>query len=107
MQCETYRARGFVDRVAILSQENPTSGGRDETVFFDDERFFVRNPAEMVALRAALIKAARQKPKGVLIIEADKRVLHGTVVDIFNMAADAGIHEINIATRPFRPADQL
>ena len=87
-------------RLAILSQESPELGQRKEIIFFDDERYLVEDKSEMAALQHVLLAAVREKPKAPLVIEADQRVLHGTVVDVFNMAAAAGVKEINIATRP-------
>ena len=89
-------------RLAILSQESQEAGTREEIVYFDDEPFLVRDPARMATLRDSLRRAATDRPKAPLIIEADKRVLHGTILDILNMAGGVGMKEINIATRPPR-----
>jgi len=89
-------------RIALVSQESADAGARQEIAFFDDERLLLGDPVEFMRLRTKLVAAARDKPAAALIIEADKRIAHGTVVDIFNAAADAGIREINIATRPIQ-----
>ena len=38
-----------------------------------------------------------------LNIKADKQVPHGVVVEIMNIAFKAGIHSVNLATRPDTP----
>ena len=92
--------RPYGTRLAIISQESPEPGMRDEIAFFDDERFLVRDTNQMAALRLRLGRVAKDRPAASLIVEADQRVLHGTIIAVFNMAADAGIREINVATRP-------
>jgi biopolymer transport protein ExbD len=93
---------GYGLRVAILSQERPEAGEREEILFFDDERYLVRDDAQMESLKERFAHARRVRPGTPLVIEADERVLHGTVIRVFNMAAAVGIKEINIATRPPR-----
>ena len=60
----------------------------------------MRFSAQMDELRVALARAARERPELPLVVEADQTVRHGTLVEIFNLAADAGIRELNVATRP-------
>ena len=93
---------GYGLRVAILSQERPEAGERDEILFFDDVRYLARDDAQMRLLAERLARARQSQPGTPLVIEADERVLHGTVVRVFNMAAEAGIKVVNIATRPPR-----
>lgn len=62
-------------------------------IFFNDER----TPLE--GLASAFAQAAHEKPQRPLLIEADSRVRHGTLVQIYNMAATVGIREIVLATR--------
>ena len=76
------------------------SGPLQEIVYFADQRYPVGEGAGMDELRAALARAARDKPDMPLVMEADARVAHGTLVRLFNMASDAGIREVNLATRP-------
>jgi len=61
--------------------------------YFNDERL------DAVQLAAALEQAAIIQPGAPLIIEADERVPHGTVVQAWNAALRAGIPEVSIATR--------
>ena len=61
--------------------------------YFNDERL------DAVQLQAALERAAVIHPGAPLIIEADERVMHGTVINAWNAARAAGIPEVSMATR--------
>jgi biopolymer transport protein ExbD len=86
--------------VVVLSQETAGSPTREEIVFFDDRRYLVRQPAQMDELRAAFARAAREQPNLPMVVEADVTVQHGTMIQLLNMASDAGMKEVNVATRP-------
>ena len=86
--------------VVVLSQGSGVRGGPQEIVFFDDQRFLMNPSDSMNELRAAFARATRERPDLPLVIEADQDVRHGTIVKLFNMATDAGITEVNMATRP-------
>ncbi|VGO15252.1 hypothetical protein PDESU_03834 [Pontiella desulfatans] len=61
--------------------------------YFDDERL------DLDRLALALESAAGKHRGSPLIIEADERVAHGTVIKAWNAAMDAGISEVSIATK--------
>ena len=61
--------------------------------FFNDERL------DAARLARSLEVAATENPGKPLIIEADERVPHGTVVEAWNAALAAGIPKVSIATR--------
>ncbi len=86
--------------LVVLAPEPPAGKAREELVFFDDQRFMVRDAAQMDALRAALARATRDRPAMPVVIEADAAVRHGTMVRLFNMAQEAGSREVHLATRP-------
>ncbi len=60
--------------------------------YFNDERL------DFERLGHALEKAAQRNPGSPLIIEADKDVAHGRVVDAWNSAMEAGIEQVSLAT---------
>lgn len=60
--------------------------------YFDDERL------DAERLVPALKQAAMQNRGAPLIIEADRDVAHGRVVDAWNAALEAGIEQVSIAT---------
>lgn len=61
--------------------------------YFNDERLDAEHLAD------ALQRVSQFHPDASLIIEADERVAHGTVVVAWNAALGAGIKEVSIATR--------
>ena len=70
---------------------------QESMVFFNDERL----PLE--GLSSAFSQAVHEKPGSTLIIEADERVPHSTLVKIYNMAMEAGIKEAALCTRVSAP----
>jgi biopolymer transport protein ExbD len=67
-------------------------------VFFNDER------TTLLGLASGFAQARHEDPEVSLVIEADARVSHGTLVRIYNMATESGIRNISLATRmPGRP----
>ena len=61
--------------------------------YFNNERL------DEAGLVAALEIASVEHPDAVLIIEADERVEHGTVIKAWNSAQQAGIMDVSIATK--------
>jgi biopolymer transport protein ExbD len=91
---------GTLQGMTVVALSVPSGAGeREEIVIFDDERFLVRKPERMIALREALESAARRRSADRLIVMADASVRHGTVATLVNMAEEAGLREINVAAR--------
>lgn len=67
-------------------------------VFFHDQRM------PLDGLEMAFRQVAREKENSRLIVEADGRVPHQTLLTIYAMASRAGIREVLLATRPAVPA---
>lgn len=86
--------------VVVLSFRGPHHGGRQEVLFFEDERFPVGQEARMREFQTALAARAARAAEPHLIIQADRRVDHGTVVRLMNIAREAGIRNVNVAARP-------
>lgn len=66
---------------------------QDNMVFFNDEK------TSLDGLGPKLEEAARKRPDAALVIEADARVQNRTLVNIYNMAAAAGLRQVTLATR--------
>lgn len=81
---ETYNAL-----ILTLAQEG--------MVFFNDER------TTLDGLTGIFRQAVHENPDARLLIEADNRVDHAMMVRIYNMAAEAGIRKVTLATRPQGP----
>lgn len=55
---------------------------------------------DWMELPKVLVAALRQDPEVMVVIEADKKVLHGTVVRVMDIARQAGAERMAIATQP-------
>ena len=66
----------------------------------DDERFLLNNEHQMENFRKSLAQSLRKHPDAALIIQADRRVPHGSVLAIMNQAMDVGMRRVNMATQP-------
>lgn len=62
-------------------------------VFFNDER------TTLDGLQSAFAQMAFEHPDMPLVVEADSRVPHSTIVRIYNMAMGVGIKKVLLATR--------
>ena len=63
-------------------------------VYYQDAR------VSLDTLKATLLRTKRQKPGLRVVVNADKHVSHGRVVEIMDMAKGMGIDRIAIATAP-------
>lgn len=86
-------------RAVVMSTEGLSAGSREETIFFDDERFIVKDEQQLKKLKNRIAKRSAAYPDSGLIILADSHVQHGTLVKLFNMAREVGIKEVNVASR--------
>ena len=71
--------------VVTISQEG--------MIFFNDER------TTLEGLDSVLSQAVHDNPESTLIIEADGRVPHRKLIEIYNMAMEAGIQQVALGTR--------
>ncbi len=67
---------------------------REDQVFFNNER------TTLEGLKRRIRMMNKKNPNSTLIIKADTNTRHGNVVQIMNMARQAGIEKMAIATRP-------
>jgi len=74
------------DLVLILTREN--------RLYLNDD------PVQLDELGARLQERLRDRHDGVVIIKADKEVLHGRVVEVMDIAKGAGAVRLAIATEP-------
>jgi biopolymer transport protein ExbD len=67
---------------------------RDQRLYLNDD------PVALDELAARLKERLRDRQDGVVIIKADKEVLHGRVVEVMDIAKSVGAVRIAIATEP-------
>ncbi|MBN1557938.1 MAG: biopolymer transporter ExbD [Lentisphaerae bacterium] len=96
-----FREGAAFGMTAVVLSVGGEGGARREIVFFDDERFLVSDENQMRGLRSAFASRARRQENPGLIIQADKSVRHGTVVNVMNMALEAGVEQVTLAVEPF------
>jgi biopolymer transport protein ExbD len=70
---------------------------RDNRLYLNDD------PLQLADLGARLQERLRDRSDGVVIIKADKEVLHGRVVEVMDIAKGAGAVRLAIATEPKAP----
>ena len=63
-------------------------------MFFNDERM------TLATLGPALARSNRDAAGSPLLIEADEGTSYGTLMDVYALAAEAGLREVVLATRP-------
>ena len=63
-------------------------------MFFNDERM------TLATLGPALARSGRVAAGSPLLIEADEGTSYGTLMDVYALAAEAGLREVVLATRP-------
>ncbi len=82
----------FDAMVVTVSQEG--------MVFFNDQR------TTLDGLQTAFRQAAYGRADPMVVIQADGRVVHRTLIDIYNKAMAAGIRRISLATRLAAPTEE-
>jgi biopolymer transport protein ExbD len=86
--------------VVIMSVRGLDADANEDIVFFDDERFRIKHEDRMTAFRQALSAKFREGKNDNLVIQADRRVPYGTIMEILNMSLEVGIQRVNVAVRP-------
>lgn len=74
--------------------------GAETLVFFDDVRYRLDEAASAEVLRAELARAALRPAGRQLLLLADRRVPHGDVVTLVNLARAVGVQRVNVAVKP-------
>lgn len=69
----------------------------------DDHLYLNDDPVQIAQLGARLQGRLRGRGESVVIIRADKEVLHGRVVEVMDIAKNAGAARLAIATEPKVP----
>ena len=67
---------------------------KDEALFLNNEKVAVPD------LWGRLVDIFRRRPNFMLVIKADKEVTHGRVVEVMDIAKQAGVNRLAIATQP-------
>lgn len=84
--------------VVMLVVDRPK--GPETLVFFDDIRYELSNAAEMEQLRSRVGSGLGQPGGRQLLLLADRRVPHGDVVALVNLARETGIQRVSVTVKP-------
>jgi len=86
--------RSSAEKVAQEKQEV-------QVVITEDNRIFVeKTPVDVGDLAQRFVGLARKDPQTLVIIKADAKTLHGTVVEVMDIAKQSGLNRLAIATQP-------
>ena len=92
---------GFQSRWLAVILSVPGQGDRREAiVFFDDERFRMSEAGQVEGLRQAFQRKMREQPDPFLVVQADHSVEYGVIVQVVNLARQAGVKRVNQAVKP-------
>lgn len=72
--------------------------GDQTLVFFDDARY--QFPSQRELLAAQFVRRATKLGGRQLLLLADRRVPHGDVMTLVNLARETGIHRVNVGVKP-------
>jgi hypothetical protein len=85
--------------VVMLPVSRP-SGQNETLVFFEDEPYNISNTPQPKRLGDALRNRALRETRRELLLLADRRVPHGDVMAIVELARSVGIQRVNVALKP-------
>lgn len=86
--------------VVIMSVRGINGNVSEDIVFYDDVRFKIKNETSRNDLQASFKERVEKTGNSNLVIYADQSVSHGTIINIMNLAKQAGVANVNMATRP-------
>ena len=78
----------------------PRTNGMETIVFFDEERFEMTTQAKQEQLAERIRARVEHEPRREILLLADRRIPHGDVMALVNLARDAGVSRVNVSTKP-------
>jgi len=76
------------------------TNGQETLVFFDDEPFNLGLAARQEQLALRIRTCVEKEPRHEILLLADRRIPHGDVMIVVNLAREAGVSRVNVATKP-------
>ncbi len=86
--------------VVVMSVKGIKDNVTEDLVFYDDVRFKIENETPRNDLMESFKERIEQTGNSNLVIYADQAVSHGTIINIINLAKQAGVANVNMATHP-------
>lgn len=78
----------------------PRTNGLETLVFFDDDRYTIDTPDRREKLAERISQRAALEPRREILLLADRRIPHGDVMSVVNLAREAGVSRVNVAVKP-------
>ncbi len=91
---------GIQQGLTLVMLRAQRAQGAETLIFFDDVRYQLSVPEQGEQLRAELARAALRPDGRQLLLLADRRIPHGDVMDLVNLARAAGIRQVNASVKP-------
>jgi biopolymer transport protein ExbD len=76
------------------------TNGQETLVFFDDEPFDLGLAARKEQLAMRIRNCVALEPRREILLLADRRIPHGDVMTVVNLARAAGVSRVNVSTKP-------
>ena len=86
--------------VVVMSIKDMNGNVTEDIVYYDDVRFRIANKGPRSELAESFKNRIERSGDSNLVIYADRHVSHGTILTIMNLAKQAGVSKINMATKP-------
>jgi len=94
-------SEGFYETItAVLLPDTNDPAANRTLVFFDDERYKLDEPQQQELLSKAMRYAVNRTSRHNLLLLADRRVLHGEIMVMVNLARTAGLQRVNVGIKP-------
>ena len=85
--------------VLMFSVARETQVGEETLVFFDDERYLIRDEEQVARLAGRISESLDLGRHHDVLLLADARVPHGDVMRFVNVARKAGAKRVNVAEK--------
>ena len=76
------------------------TNGQATLVFFDDEPFDLGVSARQEQLALRIRNRVALEPRREILLLTDRRIPHGDVMTVVNLAREAGVSRVNVSTKP-------
>jgi biopolymer transport protein ExbD len=86
--------------IVVMSIKDVNGNVTEDIVYYDDTRFRIENEIPRNELMISFKERVERSGNSSLVIYADQAVSHGTILTIMNLAKQAGVAKINMATKP-------
>ena len=78
----------------------PRTNGLETLVFFDDDRYMIDTAERREKLAERISQRAALEPRREILLLADRRIPHGDVIAVVNLAREAGVSRVNVSIKP-------